>query len=212
MDSSADDKADVQVDTLKNVAMSCDTIHDVDECCANDTSNYHNVVNDACENFHDNVDAGGASNGEEVIKIATKKNVTKNHDGSLFRKVNTVPEATLMALNAGASIGDNYLAGKLLIESSSKVVFDSDAKKYTAFRHGINRVIGIYGSQFSLIFDILLSRCSGKALEAIRCCDRIEDPEVAVKIALDKLARYFGSSSQIIEAHIFFITRADLVR
>ena len=138
--------------------------------------------------------------------------MTKNHDCSLLGKMNIIPEVTLMKLNAGASIGDNYLAGKVLIESSSKVVFDGDSKKYTAFRHGMNGVIGIYGSQFSLIFDILQSRCSGKALEAIRCCDRIADPEVAVKTALDKLARYFGSSSQIIEAHISFITRADPVR
>ena len=75
MDSNTDDEADVQVDTLKmkKVAVSCDTVHDVDDCCANDTSNCHNVVNNACENFHDNVDAGSTTNGEEVIKIATKK-------------------------------------------------------------------------------------------------------------------------------------------
>ena len=41
-----------------------------------------------------------------------------------------------------------------------------------------------YGTQFSLIYDILQSRSVGKALEAIRCYDRIADPEIALS-ALD---------------------------
>ena len=109
-------------------------------------------------------------------------------------------------------IGDNYLAGKVLMESGSKVAFNGDPKQYIAFRHGMERVISLYGKQYGLIYDILQSRCSGKAAEAIRCCDRIRDPEVALDTALNKLHKFFGQSSLVVEAHIAYITRNEPVK
>ena len=69
--------------------------------------------------------------------------------------------------NLNFGIGDNYLAGKLLMESGLKVDFDSEPKHYIAFRHGMERVISLYGKQYGLIYNILQSRCSGKATDAI---------------------------------------------
>ena len=107
--------------------------------------------------------------------------------------------------NLNFGIGDNYLAGKVLMESGSKVVFDGDPKHYIAFQHGMEGVISLYGKQYGLIYDILQSRCSGKATDAIRCCDRIRDPEVALNTALNKLHKFFGQSSLVVEVVIFHI-------
>ena len=100
------------------------------------------------------------------------------------------------------------------MESGSKVAFDGDRKHYIAFRHGMERVISIYGKQCGLIYeyDILQSCCSGKATDAIRCCDRIRDPEVALNTALNKLHKFFGQSSLVVEAHISYITRNEPVK
>ena len=114
--------------------------------------------------------------------------------------------------NLNFGIGDNYLAGKVLMESGSKVAFDGDPKHYIAFRHGMERVISLYGKQYGLIYDILQSRCSGKATDAIRCCNRIRDPEVALNTALNKLHKFFGQSSLVVEAHISYITRNEPVK
>ena len=114
--------------------------------------------------------------------------------------------------NLNFGIGDNYLAGKVLMESGSKVAFDGDPKHYIAFRHGMERVISLYGKQYGMIYDILQSRCSGKAIDAIRCCDRIRDPEVALNTALNKLHKFFGQSSLVVEAYISYITRNEPVK
>ena len=64
-------------------------------------------------------------------------------------------------------IGDSYLAGKVLIESGAKVQFDGNPKNFITFRQGMDRVLSIHGSQYGLVYDILQSRCTGKATEAI---------------------------------------------
>ena len=56
------------------------------------------------------------------------------------------------------------------MQSGSKAAFDGNPKHYIAFRHGMGRVISLYAKQYGLIYDILQSRCSGKAADAIRCC------------------------------------------
>ena len=114
--------------------------------------------------------------------------------------------------NLNFGIGDNYLAGKVLMESGSKVAFDGEPKQYITFRHGMERVISLYGKQYGLIYGILQSRCSGKFADAIRCCDRIRDPEVALNTALNKLHKFFGQSSLVIEAHISYITRNEQIK
>ena len=63
-----------------------------------------------------------------------------------------------------------------------------------------------------MIYDILQSRCSGKAADAIRCCDRIRDPEVALNTTLNKLHKFFGQSSLVVEAHISYITGNEPVK
>ena len=60
--------------------------------------------------------------------------------------------------------------------------------------------------------DILKSRCIGKALEAIKCCERINKLEVALRMTLDKLEKYFGSSSLIIKLHLSHISKSELVK
>ena len=110
------------------------------------------------------------------------------------------------------SFGDQYLAGKVLIESGAKVAFNGDSRNYIAFRQGMERVMMMYGDQYGLIYDVLQSRCTGKAAEAVRNCDRIKDPKLAVETALDKLERFFGSDVSIIESHIAHITRNETVR
>ena len=74
------------------------------------------------------------------------------------------------------------------------------------------REFSLYGKQYGLIYDILQSRCLGKATDAIRCCDRIRDPEVALNTALNKLHKFFGQSSVVVEAHISYITRNEPVK
>ena len=105
--------------------------------------------------------------------------------------------------NTGYSvIGDSYLAGKILIESGTKVQFDGNPKNYITFRQGMDRVLSIHGSQYGIVYDILQSRCTGKATEAIRFCDRIQDPELAVKTALERLKKYFRDETAVVEAHV----------
>ena len=79
------------------------------------------------------------------------------------------------------AVGDNYLAGKVLIESGSKPAFDRNPRNCIAFRKGIDRILSIYGPQHGLIYDVLQSRCVDKAAEAIKCCDQIQDPSIAIK-------------------------------
>ena len=109
-------------------------------------------------------------------------------------------------------IGDSYLAGKVLIESGTKVQFDGNPKNYITFRQGMDRVVSIHGSQYGLVYDILQSQCTGKATEAIRFCDRIQDPELAVKTALERLKKYFGDETAVVEAHVASVTNGEAVR
>ena len=76
----------------------------------------------------------------------------------------------------------------------------------------MERVSSLYGKQYGLIYEILYSRYSGKAANAIRCCDRIRDSEVALNTALNKLHKFFGQSSLVVEAHISYITRNEPVK
>ena len=110
------------------------------------------------------------------------------------------------------NINDTYLAGKMLIESGTKVQFDGNPKNYITFRQGMERVLSMHGPKYGLVYDILQSRCTGKATEAIRFCDRIKDPELAVKTALERLQKYFGDETAIVEAHINSITQGDAVK
>ena len=104
------------------------------------------------------------------------------------------------------------MTGKVLLESGAKVAFDGDPKKYTAFRQGMERIISMYGGQNALMFDVLQSRCVGKAAEAIKNCDRIREPKLALEAALSKLERYYGNDSSVTEAHIAHITRPEPIR
>ena len=70
-------------------------------------------------------------------------------------------------------IGDNYLADEVLMESGNKVAFDGYSRNYLAFHHGMKRIMPMYGKQYSLIYNVLQSRCERKASEAIKCCNRI---------------------------------------
>ena len=62
------------------------------------------------------------------------------------------------------------------------------------------------------MYDILQSRCTGKATEAIRFCDRIQDPELAVKTALERLKKYFGDETAVVEAHVASVTKDEAVK
>ena len=115
-------------------------------------------------------------------------------------------------LLSSSNIGDDYLAGKILIESGKKVQFDGNPKDCIAFRQGIERVISIHGKRYGLIYDILQSRCTEKAASAIRFCDRIQDSELAMNTALERLKRYFGDDTAIIDAHIRNITRDEMIK
>ena len=106
------------------------------------------------------------------------------------------------------NINDTYLAGKMLIESGTKIQFDGNPKHYITFRQGMERVISMHSPKYGF----LQSRCSGKAAEAIRFCDRIRDQELAVRTALERLQKYFGDETAIIEAHINSITKGDTVK
>ena len=70
----------------------------------------------------------------------------------------------------------------------------------------MERVLSIYGNQYGLTYNVLQSRCTGKAAEAVKNCDRNKDPKMAVEQALHKLERFFGSDASIIEAHIAHVT------
>ena len=115
-------------------------------------------------------------------------------------------------LLSSSNIGDDYLAGKVLIECGKKVQFDGNLKDYIAFCQEIERVISIHGKRYGLIYDILQSRCTGKAASAIRFCDRIQDSELTVNTALERLKRYFGDDTAIIDAHIRNITRDEMIK
>ena len=49
------------------------------------------------------------------------------------------------------------------------------------------------------------ARDATKASKIIKCCDRIPDAEVALRTALEKLQKFFGNLSMIIEAHISYV-------
>ena len=103
------------------------------------------------------------------------------------------------------AVGDNYLAGKVLIKSGSKVAFDGNRK-------GIDRILSIKGPQHGLIYDVLQSRCVDKAAVAIKCCDHIQNPSIALKTAFDRLEKYFDDSTRVIEAHVANVTRNEPVK
>ena len=111
-----------------------------------------------------------------------------------------------------SNVGDSYLVGKVLTESGAKVQFDGNPRNFLAFKQGMDRVMSLYGSKFGLIYDILQSRCVGKASEAIKFCDRIQDPECAANTALERLKIFFWEETSIIEAHIANITRNEMMR
>ena len=111
--------------------------------------------------------------------------------------------------DTSSNINDTYLAGKMLVESGAKVQFDGNPKNFIAFSQGMERVMSMHGAKFSLIYDILQSRCTGKASEAIKFCDGIKDPQMAVRAALDRLKKYFGNEAAIVEDSI---TRNEMVK
>ena len=69
-------------------------------------------------------------------------------------KINCLNNEYKVNNKAKFSISDDYLAGKVLMESGSKVAFDGDPRKYISFWHGIGRILSIYGEQYGLIYDI----------------------------------------------------------
>ena len=58
--------------------------------------------------------------------------------------------------------------------------FNRNPKDYITFRQGINRIMAIQGTRYGLVYDIIQSHCVGKTAEAIKFCDRIQDPALAV--------------------------------
>ena len=114
--------------------------------------------------------------------------------------------------DTSSNINDTYLAGKMLVESGAKVQFDGNPKNFIAFSQGMERVMSMHGAKFSLIYDILQSRCTGKASEAIKFCDGIKDPQIAVRAALNRLKKYFGNEAAIVEDSISSITRNEMVK
>ena len=76
----------------------------------------------------------------------------------------------------------------------------------------MDRVLSLHGSRFGLIYDILQSRCIGKAAAAIKFCDRISNPELAVKSALDRLQTFSGDKNVVVETHNANVTRNELVK
>ena len=148
---------------------------------------------------------GGSASIDNVEKVSKLYSSNSNTEGC---------QASISTLGVGysGSAGDNYFAGKVLIESGSKVQFDGNPKNFITFKQGMDRVLSLHGSRFGLIYDILQSRCIGKAAEAIKFCDRISDPKLAVKSALDRLQTFFGDKNVVVEAHIANVTRNELVK
>ena len=148
---------------------------------------------------------GGSASIDNIEKVSKLYSSNSNTEGC---------QASISTFGVGysGSAGDNYLAGKVLIESGSKVQFDGNPKNFITFKQGMDRVLSLHGSRFGLIYDILQSRCIGKAAEAIKFCDRISDPELAVKSALDRLQTFFGDKNVVVEAHIANVTRNELVK
>lgn len=221
---------------LANKLVVSDSLTESEERCLNRDSNAANMhasqknycsMNE-CTNVgsHVNVVHGGSTNirtlatdicddveqPQNVLEANKIRSVAEQADNAVFDIDGLNSHKLNPTANLKFGIGDNYLAGKVLMESGSKVAFDGDPKNYIAFRHGMERVISIYGKQYGLMYDILQSRCSGKAADAIRCCDRIRDPEVALNTALNKLHKFFGQSSLVVEAHISYITRNEPVK
>ena len=82
--------------------------------------------------------------------------------------------------------------------------FDGDPLQYHLFFERLNSgVLRIFGnSDPGVALQIVTKSCSGDALSAIRGCAAIPDKAVALKQALDILARLFGSQRSAIDGHI----------
>ena len=155
--------------------------------------------NDPCNSNTDPITQAHMSN------IAHGGSVEHGHSGHHSVKFDTRTKLNLnsqMSDRYDLTIGDKYLAGKVLIDSGGKVRFDGNPKNYIAFRKGIDRILSIYGPQHGLVYDILQSRCTGKASEAIRFCDRIQNPSIALETALNRLEKFFGDPAVVVEAQI----------
>ena len=175
-----------------------------DDADINDASVPHDVVHGGSSKHGVNVD----HNTEGVNSTAVGQGIQPCRPTSYqMNDVDCCPKNTGYGV-----IGDSYLAGKVLIESGTKVQFDGNPKNYITFRQGMDRVLSIHGSQYGLVYDILQSRCTGKATEAIRFCDRIQDPELAVNTALERLKKYFGDETAVVEAHVASVTKGEAVK
>ena len=175
---------------------------------------YDDVINDAIVP-HEVVHGGSPKHGvdvdqntEGVSSTALRQKIKSCRPTSYqMNDVDCCPKNTGYGV-----IGDSYFAGKGFIESGTKVQFDGSPKNFITFRQGMNKVLSIHGSQYGLVYDILQSRCTGKATKAFRFCDRIQDPELAVKTALERLKKYFGDKTDVVEAHVASVTKGEAVK
>ena len=91
--------------------------------------------------------------------------------------------------------------------------FDGDPLQYHLFlerlNSGVSRIFG--NSDPGVALQIVMKSCSGDALSAIRGCAAILDKAVALKQALDILARLFGSQRSAIDGHIECVCEGRVV-
>ena len=139
-----------------------------------------------------------------ALKTSSSPNAVQTSKNDIPNLSLLMPETAFAAIN----FNNTYLAGKMLIESGTKVQFDGNPKNYIAFIQGMDRVMSMHVAKFGLIHDILQSRYTGKASEAIKFCYSIKDPQKAVETALGILKNYFGNEAAIVVS----ITKNEMVK
>ena len=138
----ADDVEDANQAAFSNVVYGGRTsLKDVSDRCHNQAA-LNNIVHGT------SASAKAVSDGRHIVKWCTPT----------YNTVKQVKDyRNHLHAECSFTVGDDYLAGKVLIESGSKVAFDGNPRDYIASRKRVGHILSIYGPQHGLIYDVLHS-------------------------------------------------------